>query len=114
MMASEISTPDNLRRLADIVERNGDLAEHGWGEFLTDAAQEIEDAEVVERHLVRSGAQMPSEPAASFCPECGFNIECDEDGCCVTCGATAMGEAVKALRVFSAQWRQAPTEEADE
>ena len=59
-------------------------------------------------------AQKPSEPAASFCPQCGFNVECDEDGCCVTCGATAMGEAVKALRVFSAQWRQAPTEGDDE
>ena len=59
-------------------------------------------------------AQKPSKPAASFCPQCGFNVECDEDGCCATCGATAMGEAVKALRVFSAQWRQAPTEEADE
>ena len=59
-------------------------------------------------------AQKPSEPAVSFCPECGFNVECDEDGCCVTCGATAMGEAVRSLRVFSAQWRQAPTEEADD
>ena len=63
-------------------------------------------------HALR--VQKPSEPAASFCPQCGFNVECDEDGCCATCGATAMGEAVKALRVFSAQWRQAPTEEADE
>ena len=59
-------------------------------------------------------AQKPSEPAVSFCPQCGFNVECDEDGCCVTCGATAMGEAVKALRVFSAQWRQAPTGADDE
>ena len=59
-------------------------------------------------------AEKPSEPAASFCPQCGFNVECDEDGCCVTCGATAMGEAVKALRVFSVKWRQSPTEADDE
>lgn len=27
----------------------------------------------------------------SFCPECGPNVPIDEDGCCVTCGATATG-----------------------
>lgn len=63
--------------------------------------------------LIRDG-EPPSEPATSFCSECGFNVECDEDGCCVTCGATAMGTAVRALRVFSPQWRQAPTEEDHE
>lgn len=31
----------------------------------------------------------------SFCPECGINVNVDEDGCCVTCGAAAMGPALK-------------------
>lgn len=26
-----------------------------------------------------------------FCPECGPNVAADEDGCCVTCGATVTG-----------------------
>jgi hypothetical protein len=30
----------------------------------------------------------------TFCPECGPNVSIDEDGCCVTCGATAIGSAV--------------------
>ena len=30
----------------------------------------------------------------TFCPECGPNVDIDEDGCCVTCGATAIGSAV--------------------
>jgi hypothetical protein len=33
----------------------------------------------------------------TFCPECGFNVAVDEDGCCKHCGATAMGAAVDAL-----------------
>ena len=30
----------------------------------------------------------------TFCPECGFGVDVDEDGCCVSCGATAVGSAV--------------------
>ena len=30
----------------------------------------------------------------TFCPQCGFDVTTDEDGCCVHCGATATGEAV--------------------
>jgi hypothetical protein len=33
----------------------------------------------------------------SFCPECGWDVKVDEDGCCITCGATATGEAVEKL-----------------
>lgn len=34
---------------------------------------------------------------ASFCAICGPGVRVDEDGCCVTCGATVMGEAVEVL-----------------
>ncbi len=30
-------------------------------------------------------------PLYSLCPTCGHNVKVDEDGCCVTCGADAMG-----------------------
>ena len=33
----------------------------------------------------------------SFCPECGPNISCDEDGLCIGCGATAVGSAIDEL-----------------
>ena len=33
----------------------------------------------------------------TFCPECGFNVSVDEDGCCILCGATATGSAVNSL-----------------
>ena len=33
----------------------------------------------------------------TFCPECGFDVPVDEDGCCVSCGATATGKAVDML-----------------
>ena len=33
----------------------------------------------------------------TFCPECGFSVEIDEDGCCIDCGATAVGDAVDML-----------------
>ena len=33
----------------------------------------------------------------TFCPEDGFNVKVDEDGCCIACGATATGAAVDAL-----------------
>lgn len=30
----------------------------------------------------------------SFCPQCSWGVEVDEDGCCVNCGATAIGDAI--------------------
>lgn len=27
-----------------------------------------------------------------WCPQCGFDVDVDEDGCCTTCGATATGQ----------------------
>ena len=33
----------------------------------------------------------------TFCPECGFGVSVDEDGLCLTCGATAVGSAVDQL-----------------
>ena len=33
----------------------------------------------------------------TFCPECGFGVAVDEDGCCVSCGCDATGPAVDEL-----------------
>lgn len=35
--------------------------------------------------------------AHTFCPQCGWDVEVDEDGLCLQCGALAMGEAVDAM-----------------
>lgn len=34
------------------------------------------------------------EAQPTFCPECGWNVAIDDDGCCLLCGATATGPAV--------------------
>ena len=39
----------------------------------------------------------------TFCPECGPNVKIDEDGCCVGCGATAIGPGVDRLRATNAE-----------
>lgn len=38
-----------------------------------------------------------SEPTwtGTWCPQCGADVTCDEDGCCVVCGATAVGEGAE-------------------
>ncbi len=41
----------------------------------------------------------------SFCPQCGWDVPVDEDGCCNICGATAIGEAVDALATLRARVR---------
>ena len=33
----------------------------------------------------------------TFCPECGQGVGVDGDGCCLRCGALAVGEGVKQL-----------------
>ena len=33
----------------------------------------------------------------TFCPQCGWDVEVDEDHCCIHCGATASGEGVDNL-----------------
>jgi len=33
----------------------------------------------------------------TFCVECGFDVNVDQDECCTTCGCAAMGEAVDRL-----------------
>ena len=33
----------------------------------------------------------------TFCPECGFGVDVDDDGCCALCGSTATGSAVDRL-----------------
>ena len=35
----------------------------------------------------------------TFCPECGFGVAVDEDGCCVSCGCDATGPAVDELPI---------------
>ena len=37
------------------------------------------------------------KPFASFCPGCGPNVQIDEDGCCVSCGAVAFGAGLDRL-----------------
>ena len=36
-------------------------------------------------------------PYITFCPECGWDVKVDEDGCCLVCGATSIGNAVDEL-----------------
>jgi hypothetical protein len=33
----------------------------------------------------------------SFCAQCGPNVKLDEDGCCIGCGGSAMGDGVDTL-----------------
>ena len=33
----------------------------------------------------------------TFCPQCGWDVDTDEDGLCQACGAEAVGEGVEAL-----------------
>ena len=37
----------------------------------------------------------PDGWTGSWCPQCGPNVKVDEDGCCVTCGCTAVGDGVE-------------------
>ena len=40
----------------------------------------------------------------TFCPECGWGVPVDEDGCCVTCGNGATGAAVDVAARERAEW----------
>ena len=40
----------------------------------------------------------------TFCPDCGFGIAVDKDGCCFICGAKAIGKAVDVL----CEWQKCP------
>lgn len=35
------------------------------------------------------------EVGGSWCPQCGPHVAVDDDGCCQTCGATALGEGTR-------------------
>jgi len=35
-------------------------------------------------------------PNNTWCPQCGYGISVDEEGCCISCGGDAMGEGVDA------------------
>ena len=35
-----------------------------------------------------------------FCPQCGWDVSVDEDGCCENCGALAHGEAVETMQIL--------------
>jgi len=41
-----------------------------------------------------------TENAKTLCPICGFDVRVDEDGCCVDCGATAVGGGVDAAHTI--------------
>jgi hypothetical protein len=30
----------------------------------------------------------------TWCPECGYGVKIDEEGCCISCGVTAIGKGV--------------------
>jgi len=34
-------------------------------------------------------------PAGTWCPQCGPDVKCDEDGCCIECGSTAVGDGAE-------------------
>lgn len=42
-------------------------------------------------------APMPANHHGSFCPNCGWDVPVDEDGCCGKCGCAATGPAVDTL-----------------
>jgi len=46
--------------------------------------------------LLSAAKQEPGldKPFASFCPGCGPNVYIDEDGCCSSCGSTAIGDGL--------------------
>lgn len=45
---------------------------------------------------LESKFDLEEEPGgdSTFCPQCGWNVDVDEDGGCTGCGATATGLAV--------------------
>ena len=45
------------------------------------------------------------EGMKTFCPEDGFDVEIDEDGCCRGCGALAVGNAVDKLHITEQPFR---------
>jgi len=45
------------------------------------------------------------EGMKTFCPEDGFDVEIDEDGCCWGCGALATGTAVDKLHITEQPYR---------
>ena len=45
------------------------------------------------------------EGMKTFCPEDGFDVEIDEDGCCAGCGALATGAAVDKLHITEQPYR---------
>jgi hypothetical protein len=44
--------------------------------------------------------EMSDHKIYTFCPECGINTGVDEDGLCVSCGATAMGKGIDELNAL--------------
>lgn len=43
----------------------------------------------------QAGPDRQRDRLNTFCPDCGPNVEVDEDGCCVSCGADATGPGVE-------------------
>ena len=38
---------------------------------------------------------MSTQWTGTWCPQCGPDVSCDDDGCCSACGATAVGEGTE-------------------
>jgi hypothetical protein len=62
---------------------------------------EARDAEIAQLKAQLAELQEDSKDRIiTFCPECGVNVSVDEDGLCVTCGATAVGTGVRKLALM--------------
>jgi hypothetical protein len=62
--------------------------EKPWFEYKSNEYRRRHDADEIIKEWERG------QRKNTFCPECGFGVAVDEDGCCVSCGATAVGSAV--------------------
>lgn len=55
-------------------------------------SKRIHDGTVATADLRASAAAKAESFLGSWCPQCGPDVGVDEDGCCATCGATAVGD----------------------
>jgi hypothetical protein len=55
---------------------------------------------VLQREKIRPIQDVDSDGMKTFCPECGPGVPVDEDGCCMSCGATAIGAAVDEIMKY--------------
>lgn len=46
----------------------------------------------------------------SLCPQCGYDVKVDEEGCCIGCGSTAIGDGADAAHRWRNKARRAKRE----